>query len=48
MERRRRWEDNIKVDLTDIGSENVAWDDLAQDTVQWQVLVNSAMNLRVP
>jgi hypothetical protein len=41
---RRRWVDNIKMDLREIG-----WDiDLAQDRDQWRAFVNTVMNLRVP
>jgi hypothetical protein len=45
---RRRWEDNIKMDLREIGWSDMDWIDLAQDRDQWRALVNSAMNLRVP
>jgi hypothetical protein len=46
---RRRWVDNIKMDLKDIGLGNVVdWIDLAQDRDQWRALVNTVMNLRVP
>jgi hypothetical protein len=44
---RRRWIDNIKMDLLDIGL-NVDWIGLAQDRYRWRALVNSVMNLRVP
>jgi hypothetical protein len=44
---RRRWEDNIKMDLREIGIYGKNWIRLAQDTVQWQVLVNTVMNLQV-
>jgi hypothetical protein len=40
---RRRWVDNIRMDLGEI-----KWDDVAQDRNQWRALVNTAMNLRVP
>jgi hypothetical protein len=46
--RRRRREDNIKVDLREIGWGGVDWIDLAQDRDQWRALVNTVMNLRVP
>jgi hypothetical protein len=45
---RRRWADNIKIDLREIGWDGMDWIDLAQDRDQWRVLVNTVMNLRVP
>jgi hypothetical protein len=45
---RRRWEDNIKIDLREIGWGSMDWIDLAQDRDQWRALVNTVMNLRVP
>jgi hypothetical protein len=45
---RRRWVDNIKMDLRGIGWGGVDWIDLAQDRDQWRALVNTVMNLRVP
>jgi hypothetical protein len=45
---RRRWEDNIRMDLREIGWGGMDWIDLAQDTDQWRALVNTVMNLRVP
>jgi transcription termination factor 2 len=45
---RSRWEDNIKMDLREIGIEGVNWIHLAQDRVQWRAFVNTAMNLRDP
>jgi hypothetical protein len=45
---RRRWEDNIKVDLREIGIDVANWIRLAQDRVQWRAFVNAVMNLRVP
>jgi hypothetical protein len=45
---RRRWVDNIKMDLKEIGSDGVDWIDLAQNRDQWRALVNTVMNLRVP
>jgi hypothetical protein len=45
---RRRWEDNIKMDLREIGWDGVDWIDLAQDRDQWRTLVNTVMNIRVP
>jgi hypothetical protein len=45
---RHRWEDNIKMDLRDIGIDGVNWIWLAQDRVQWQAFVNMVINLQVP
>jgi hypothetical protein len=45
---RRRWVDNIRMDLGEIGWDGVNWVDLAQDRNQWRALVNTVMNLRVP
>jgi hypothetical protein len=45
---RRRWEDNIKMDLREIGIDGANWIRLAQDMVQWRAFVNTVMNLRVP
>jgi hypothetical protein len=45
---RRRWEDNIKMDLREIGIDGANWIRLAQDRVQWWAFVNTVMNLRVP
>jgi hypothetical protein len=45
---RRRWEDNIKMDLRDIGIDGANWIQLAQDRIQWRAFVNTVMNLRVP
>jgi hypothetical protein len=46
---RRRWKDNIRMYLTEIGWEVLYWmHHLAQDRVQWLALVNTVMNLRVP
>jgi hypothetical protein len=45
---RRRWVDNIKIDLREIGWDGVDWIDLAQDRDQWRALVKTVMNLRVP
>jgi hypothetical protein len=44
----RRWEDNIRMDLREIGLGGMDWIDLAQDRDQWRALVNTVMNLRVP
>jgi hypothetical protein len=45
---KRMWEDNIRMDLRDIGWAGMDWIDLAQDRDQWRALVNTVMNLRVP
>jgi hypothetical protein len=46
--RRRRREDNIKIDLRDIGLEGVHWTHIAQNRDQWRAFVNMAMSFRVP
>jgi hypothetical protein len=45
---RRRWENNINMDLREIGIDGANWIRLAQDRVQWRAFVNTVMNLRVP
>jgi hypothetical protein len=45
---RRRWMDNIKMDLLEIGLSVVDWIGLAQDRYRWRALVNSVINLGVP
>jgi hypothetical protein len=45
---RRRWEDNIKVDLQEVGSGAVDWNEVAQDRDRWRALVNAVKNLLVP
>jgi hypothetical protein len=45
---RRRWEDNIRMDLREIRWGAMDWTDLAQDRDLWRALVNTVMNLRVP
>jgi hypothetical protein len=45
---RRRWEDNIKLDLREICIDEAKWIQLAQDRVHWRAFVNTVMNLRVP
>jgi len=42
---RLRWEDNIKMDLKEVGSDGMDWLDLAQDRDSWRTLVNVVMNL---
>ena len=44
---RRRWENNIKMDLQEVGCGVMDWIELAQDGKRWRALVNAAMNLRV-
>jgi hypothetical protein len=46
--RRRRWVDNIRMDLGEVGWSDVDWISLAQDRNRWRDLVNSVLNLRVP
>jgi hypothetical protein len=43
-----RWDDNIKMDLREIGWGSMDWIDLAQDRDQWRALMNTAVNLRIP
>jgi hypothetical protein len=45
---RRRWIDNIKMDLLEIGSGGVGWIGVAQDIDKWRAPVNAVVNLRVP
>jgi hypothetical protein len=45
---RRRWVDNINIDLREIGWDGVDWIDRAQNRDQWRALVNMVLNLRVP
>jgi hypothetical protein len=45
---RRRWEDNIKMALREIGINGANWIRLAQDTVRWRAFMSTVMNLRVP
>jgi hypothetical protein len=45
---RHRWEDNIWMDLREVGWESVDWIHLAQDGDQWRALVITVMNLRIP
>ena len=46
--RRHRWEDNIKMDLHEVGCGGMDWIHLGQDRDRWQALVNAIMNLRAP
>jgi len=43
-----RWEDNIKMDLQEVGCWVMDWIELAQDRDRWLAFVNAVMNLRVP
>jgi hypothetical protein len=45
---RRRWEDNIKMDLQEVGGGGGDWMELAQDRDRWRALVSTLKNLRVP
>ena len=45
---RRRWEDNIKVNLRELKCEGMDWFCLAEDRDRWRAVVNGVMNLRVP
>jgi hypothetical protein len=45
---RRRWEDNIKMDLQEVGCGGMDWIQLVQDRDRWRALVSAVMNLRVP
>jgi len=45
---RRRWEDNIRMDLQEVGGARGDWMELAQDRDRWRALVGTVMNFRVP
>jgi len=45
---RRRWDDNIKIDIQEVGCRGMDWIEPAQDRDRWRALVNAIMNLRVP
>jgi len=45
---RRRWVDNIRMDLQEVGCGDIDWIGLALDRDRWRTLVNAVMNLRVP
>jgi hypothetical protein len=45
---RRRWLDNIRMDLREVGWSDVDWIGLAKDRNRWRGVVNSVLNLRVP
>jgi hypothetical protein len=45
---RRRWKDNIKMDLWEVGGDGGDWMELAQDRERWRALVSTVNNVRVP
>jgi hypothetical protein len=45
---RRRWEVNSKIDLREVGWEDMNWIELAQDRDRWRDVVNAVKNLRIP
>jgi hypothetical protein len=45
---RRKWKDNIKMDLLEVECGDVDWIELAQNRDRWRALLNAAMNLRIP
>jgi len=45
---KHRWEDNIKMDLQEVGCGGMDWIELAQDRDRWQALVNAVMILQIP
>jgi hypothetical protein len=45
---RRRWEDNIKMALQEVGCGVMDWNELAQDRDMWRAIVNAVMNVRAP
>jgi hypothetical protein len=45
---RHRWEDNIKMDLQEVGWRGMDWINMAQDRDRWRTVVSAVMNLRVP
>jgi len=45
---RHKWEDNIKMDLRDVGCGGMDWIELVQDRDRWRTFLNAVMNVRVP
>jgi len=45
---RHRWQDNIKIDLQEVGCRGMDWIELAQDRDRWRALVNAVINLQAP
>jgi hypothetical protein len=45
---RHRWEDNMKMDLQEVGCGGIDWIEMAQDRERWWALVNAVMNIQVP
>ena len=45
---RRRWEDNSKIDIQEVGCRSMDWIGVAKDKKGWRALLNAVMNLRVP
>jgi hypothetical protein len=45
---RRRWEDNIKIDLQEVGCWGMDWIELDRDRNRWRALLSAVMNVRVP
>jgi hypothetical protein len=45
---RHRWEDNIRMDLQEVGCRGMDWIGLAQDRDRWRAIVSAVMNFRVP
>jgi hypothetical protein len=45
---RRRWEDNIRMNLGKLGWQGVDWSHLAENRIQWQTLINTVINVLVP